>query len=264
MKRKWKVGCLVVAFYCAGCSILLGTHGGFFSVTAEMSTLHGGHLSKCDVIVARSIDIVTAPVQIAILAPLFAVNYVCEHTGERGRELAKIARQKEMCERYVKLLREDFDRIYVEREFLNPSNEPAMKALGQEKYRLDAASRQRYAEFLLEHRELMLPQREFWRICKVPAFLHRRALAIALDFAGKNSSEDVKWLVLGIMNACAEESIPGCELPYVFSGEELQGYVTNEIEIVRWSARAALKNRTSYRDHLRRHEEHLREMRNGR
>lgn len=85
MKRRWKIGCLAVALYCAGCSILLGTHDGFFTLIADLSTLHGGgRLSRRDIIVARSLDVITAPVQIAIFVSFYVVNYVAEHTGERG------------------------------------------------------------------------------------------------------------------------------------------------------------------------------------
>lgn len=263
MKKKWNIGCLVVILYCAGCSIFVGVTGGFVSGIAVFATLRGGHNTMCDLIICRVIDVVTAPVQVAVLGPLLAVQYVQEHTGERGRQRAEIERQEAMFEQYVEMLNENIDRIYVEDEFLNPANTPAMRALDSVKSKFDADRKLRFAELLLEHRELMIPQREFWRMCKVSAPLQRRALSVALDLAEKNPSEDVKWLLWGVMNVCAEECSPGREPPYTFSDEKLREYATNQVEIVRWSAQECLKGRESYRDHLRRHEEHQRQMHEG-
>ena len=79
--------------------------------------------------ILRGVDILTAPLQVAIVLPLAAVNYIQEQTGERGCELAERKRQEAVYEQYMKWLDEDFDRIYAEPGFLDPTNKPAMKAL---------------------------------------------------------------------------------------------------------------------------------------
>ena len=206
----------------------------------------------------RCVDIVTAPAQVAIFTPLLIVKYIGNHTGERGRERARLEQEQAAYERYMKLLDEDFDRIYAETEFLNPANAPAMKALDRwprwHSGEFNIERKRRFGEYCLAHAELMIPLRDLWRLCKFPADLQRRALTVALEMAERDPSEDVKWLLWGLMNVSAEDVSPGQEVPYTFSDEELQGYVTNKIEIIRWSAQDALKNRASYRSYLRRHE----------
>ena len=98
----------------------------------------------------------------------------------------------------------------------------------------------------------MIPLRDLWRLCKFPADLQRRALTVALEIAERDPSEDVKWLLWGLMDVSAKDVSPGQEVLYTFSDEELQGYVTNKIEIIKWSAQETLKNRASYRSYLRR------------
>ena len=93
MKRKWKIGCLLVILYCVGCGILLGTYGGLFSITVEMSTLQGGRrMSRYDAVISRCFDIVTAPAQVAFFGSLMAIDRVCEYMGTRGRERKKLSR----------------------------------------------------------------------------------------------------------------------------------------------------------------------------
>ena len=206
----------------------------------------------------RCVDIVTAPAQITIFTPLFIVKYISEHTGESGRRRAEMERQEAAYERYMKLLDEDFDRIYAETEFLDPTNAPAMKALNRwprwHSGEFNIERKRRFCEYCLAHAELMIPLRDLWRLCKFPADLQRRALTVALELAERDPSEDVKWLLWGLMNVSAKDVSPGQEIPYTFSDEELQGYVTSKNEIIRWSAQEALKNRASYRSYLRRHD----------
>ncbi|MBQ9432366.1 MAG: hypothetical protein IJU44_12530 [Kiritimatiellae bacterium] len=259
VKKKLRIGCFVVILYCIGCSAYIGISGnGFFWNIAVFSTIRGGHISNGESIILRSIDIVTAPAQVAIFTPLLIVNYIGNHTGERGRERARLEQEQAAYERYMKLLDEDFDRIYAETEFLDPTNVPAMKALNiwprWHSGEFNIERQRRFCEYCLEHAELMMPLRELWRMCKFPADLQRRALTVSLALAEKDSSEDVKWLLWGLMNVSAKDVSPGQGIPYTFSDEELQGYVTNKIEIIRWSAQEALKNRASYRSYLRRHE----------
>jgi len=251
VKKKFRIGCLVVILYCLGCSLYVGISGhGYCYFVAEMATLGGGNLSTLNRIGYRVIDIVTAPAQIAFFVPLFGINYIQNHTGERGRERAEHERQRAAHARYVKLLDENFDRIYIESEFLNPTNKPAMEALYiHVSYKTDAERQQRFAEYCLEHPELMPPLREFWRLRKLPVDLQRRTLAVVLEMAKKNPSEDVKWLLWGII------SVGDGDGHWTIPDEELQCYATNEVEIIRWSAQDNLKHRASYRDYLRRHEE---------
>ena len=259
MKKKLRIGCLAAILYCIGCSAYVGISGqGFFWTIAELSTMRGGHISNGSRLFLRSVDIVTAPVQVAFFTPLFIVKYINEHTGERGRELAKLARQEAAYEQYMKLLDEDFDRIYVETEFLNPTNTAAMKALNRwirwHSGEFNITRKRRFGEHCLAHTELMIPFRELWRMYKFPEDQQKRALTVALELAENNPSEEVKWLLWGIMNVTAKDVSPGREVPYTFSDEMIQGYATNKIEIIRWSAQETLKNRASYRSYLRREE----------
>ena len=89
-------------------------------------------------------------------------------------------------------------------------------------------------------------------MCKFPEDQQKRALTVALELAENNPSEEVKWLLWGIMNVTAKDVSPGREVPYTFSDEMIQGYATNKIEIIRWCAQQTLKNRASYRSYLRR------------
>lgn len=258
MKKKTRIGCLAVALYCIGCSLLAAISGqGLFLFIAEIGTLRGGDIPGRDRIALRGIDIATAPLQVAILAPMAAVNYIQEHTGERGRELAE-AKQKESAYRhYLKMLDEDFDRIYDDPGFLDPANRPAMKALdiwirphafsGE----FDAERKRRFAEYCLEHPELMPPLREFWRHVKLPEDLQRRALGVALETVEKNPGEEAKLLLWGLMNVCLENGSPGLEITYTFPDEMLQDIATNPCEAISWCAQQALENRGSYRNYLR-------------
>lgn len=261
MKKPLRIGCLAFLLYCMACSLLVAIIGeGLFLFHAEIATLQGGSVPARDRMLLRGVDIVTAPLQVAIVLPLAAVNYIQEHTGERGRELAERKRQKAAYGQYMKWLDEDFDRIYAEPGFLEPTNIPAMKALdGWTRYyfkKEDSERKRRFAEYCLDHPELMPPLREFWRMCNVSEDLQRRALAVALDMAEKNPDEDVKWLLWGLMNATTTQSFsPSRPPPYTFSDEILQGYLTNSTEIIRWSAQEALAGRASYRDYLRRQNE---------
>ena len=233
MKKKLRIGCLAAILYCIGCSAYVGISGqGFFWTIAELSTMRGGHISNGASLFLRSVDIVTAPMQVAFFTPLFIVKYISEHTGERGRELAKLARQEAAYEQYMKLLDEDFDRIYVETEFLNPTNTAAMKALNRwirwHSGDFNITRKRRFGEHCLAHTELMIPFQELWRMCKFPEDQQKRALTVALELAENNPSEEVKWLLWGIMNVTAKDVSPGREVPYTFSDEMIQGYATNK------------------------------------
>jgi len=259
VKKKLRIGCLAVILYCIGCSAYIGISGnGFFWNIAVFSTIRGGHISNGESIILRSIDIITAPAQVAIFTPLLIVKYIDNHTGERGRELARLEQEQAAYERYLKLLDENFDRIYAETEFLDQTNAPAMKALNRwprwHSGEFNNERKRRFGEYCLAHAELMIPLRDLWRLCKFPADLQRRALTVALELAERDPSEDVKWLLWGLMNVSAKDVSPGQEIPYTFSDEELQGYVTSKNEIIRWSAQEALKNRASYRSYLLRQE----------
>lgn len=261
MKKPLRIGCLVLLLYCIACSLLVAISGrGWFLFAAEWGTLQGGTVPERERMILRGVDIVTAPLQVAILVPLAAVNYIQAHTGERGRKRAERQRQEAACKQYWEWLDEDFDRIYAEPGFLEPTNIPAMKALdGWTRYyfkKEDSERKRRFAEYCLGHPELMPPLREFWRMCNVPEDLQRRALTVALDLAEKNPDEDVKWLLWGLMNVTTTYNFsPTQPPPYTFSDETLQGYLTNSVEIIRWSAQEALANRASYRDYLRRQNE---------
>ena len=271
MKKPLRIGCLVLLLYCIACSLLSAISGqGMFLSIAALGTLQGGNIPERERMILRGVDIVTAPLQVAIVLPMAAIQYIRDHTGERGRELAERKRQEAACEQYMKCLDEDFDRIYAEPGFLNPTNKPAMKALDVwtryhfkedvwTRYHFkeeDAERKRRFAEYCLGHPELMPPLREFWRMCNVPEDLQRRALTVALDMAEKNPDEDVKWLLWGLMNVTTTYNFsPSQPPPYTFSDETLQGYLTNSVEIIRWSAQEALANRASYRDYLRRQNE---------
>lgn len=259
VKKKPRIGCLAVILYCIGCSAYIGISGhGFFWNIAFFSTIRGGHISNGESIILRCVDIVTAPAQVTFFTPLLIVKYIHEHTGERGRRRAEMERQEAAYERYMKLLDENFDRIYAETEFLNPTNAPAMKALNRwprwHSGEFNIERKRRFGEYCLAHTELLIQFRELWRLCKFPADLQRQALTVALELAEKDPSEDVKWLLWGIMDVSAKDVSPGMEIPYTFSDEMIQGYATNKIEIIRWSAQETLKNRASYRSHLRQHE----------
>lgn len=251
MKKPLRIGCLVFLLYCIACSLLVAVIGrGWFLFAAEFGTLQGGSIPEQKRRFLRNVDIVTAPLQVAILVPLAAVNYIQEHTGERGRRLAERKRQKAAYEQYMKWLDEDFDRIYAEPGFLDPTNKPAMKALDVwTRYHFKEEEKRRFAEYCLAHPELMPPLREFWRMGNVPEDLQRRALPVAIDLAEKNPDEDVKWLLWGLMNVTTTWNFsPNRPPPYTFSDETLQGYLTNSTEIIRWSAQEALSNRATYRD----------------
>ena len=261
MKKPLRIGCLVLLLYCIVCSLWVAISGqGWFLFSAEWGTLQGGTVPERERIFLRNIDIVTAPLQVAILLPLAAVDYIQDHTGERGRKLAEGKRQEAAYKQYLKWLDEDFDRIYVESAFLDPTNKPAMKALnswaGYHFKKEDSERKRRFAEYCLDHPELMPPLREFWRMGNVPEDLQRRALTVALDLAEKNPDEDVKWLLWGLMNVTITHNFPPSRPPpYTFSDETLQGYLTNSTEIIRWSAQESLASRATYRDYLRRQNE---------
>ena len=256
MKKPLRIGCLVFLLYCIACSLLVAISGyGWFLFAAEWGTLQGGSVPEQERRFLRNMDIVTAPLQVAILVPLAAVNYIQEHTGERGRRHAERKRQEAAYEQYMKWLDEDFDRIYAEPGFLDPTNKPAMKALDAwTRYHFkedDAEWKRRFAEYGLAHPELMPPLREFWRMGNVPEDLQRRALPVAIDLAERNPDEDVKWLLWGLMNVTTTWNYSPARIPpYTFSDETLQGYLANSNDIIRWCAQESLANRATYRDHL--------------
>ena len=259
MKKPLRIGCLAVLLYCTACCLWAAfcDAPGLFLFVAEIGTLQGGNIPDRDRAFLRGVDIVTAPLQVAIVLPLAAVNHIREHTRERGRELAERERQKAAYGQYMEMLDEDFDRIYAEPGFLDPTNKPAMKALDVwTRYHFrddDAGWKRRFAEYCLGHTELMLPLREFWRLGHVPEDLQRRALPVVLDMAGKNPDEDVKWLLCGLMNVTTTCNYsPSGEPPYTFSDETLQGFLSNSNDIIRWSAQESLSNRATYRAYLRR------------
>jgi len=264
MSKRFKVGCLAVILYCVGCCLYVGISGqGFFWVFGVFGTIKGGHrISALEEFVLRGIDVVTAPVQV----PLWGLLYVKHVTGESGRIERELKRQEAAYERYMKLLDENFDRIYTESEFLNPTNTPAIKAVGcwtsychnRECGKFSDERLRRFAEYQLGHQELMLTFREFWRRADLPVDLQKRALAATLKMAEENPSEDVKWLLWGVMGVG-----DGDKEQWTIPDDALRGYATNRVEIIRWSAQETLKGRASYRDHLRRREEHLRKMREG-
>ena len=256
MKKPLRIGCLVFLLYCIACSLLVAIIGrGLFLFVAEIGTLQGGNIPARDRMILRGVDIVTAPLQVAIVLPLAAVNYIQEHTGERGRRHAERKRQEAAYGQYMKWLDEDFDRIYAKPGFLDPTNKTAMKTLDvwtRSHFKEDDAEwRRRFAEYGLAHPELMPPLREFWRMGNVPEDLQRRALPVALDLAEKNPDEDVKWLLWGLMNVTTTWNYSPARLPpYTFSDETLQGYLASSNDIIRWCAQESLANRATYRDHL--------------
>ena len=103
----------------------------------------------------------------------------------------------------MELLDEDFDRIYVETEFLSPRNAPAIKALNTwprwYSGEFNIERKRRFGEYCLAHAELMIPLWDLWRLCKFLADLQRRALTVALELVERDPSEDVKWLLRGLM-----------------------------------------------------------------
>jgi len=260
MNKKFRIGCLVVILYCLGCSLYIGISGqGMFWIFGVFGTIKGGHISDREEFFLRGLDVVTAPVQV----PLLGLLYIKHVTGESGRIERELKRQEAAYERYTKLLDENPDRIYVEPEFLNPTNTPAIKAVdcwtrywhNRECGKFNDERLRRFAEYQLDHRELMLPLREFWRMSELPVDLQRRALATAIEMAEKNPCEDVKWLLWGVMNKSAKEVSPGDEISYTFPDEVLRGYATNRVEIIRWSAQESLKDRSTYREYCCRQKE---------
>jgi len=261
MRREFRIGCLAVILYCVGCGLYVGISGkGFFWVFGMFGTIRGGHrISDREEFFLRGIDVVTAPVQV----PIWGLLYIKHVTGESGRIERELKRQEAEYERYMKLLDENPDRIYTESEFLNPTNTSAIKAVNcwtsywhnRECGKFNDERLRRFAEYQLGHQELMFAFKEFWRRSDLPVDLQSRALAAALEMAKENPSEDVKWLLWGIMGVGDGDG------HWTIPDEELRGYATNEVEIIRWSAQESLKGRNTYRDYLRLHEECSRKMR---
>ena len=113
VKKKLRIGCLAVILYCIGCSVYVGIGGRGFSWNTAFLCTRSSHMSSGVSIFLRCVDIVTASAQVAYFTPPLIVQYIGNHTGERGRELARLERQEAAYEQYMKLLDEDFDRIYT-------------------------------------------------------------------------------------------------------------------------------------------------------
>ena len=117
----------VVVCWCIPGMLLLPL-GGCFSA---MSHFMGASPSTGEAIGCATLDVVTMPVQAAVIGPFVLKECIDANTGERGR--AK--RRQEEIGRYKQGLKQeltaDFSKVYSDAAFISPTNTPARETLGE-------------------------------------------------------------------------------------------------------------------------------------
>ena len=222
-----------------------------------IGTLHGGRRGGPPEWVAHGVDIVTAPIQLSVFWPLALIERISANTGERGRQRAERERRHALYLQYQALLDEDFERAYTMPDFQCPTNQIAMEALDkwicchEQDVNWCSNSLPRYAEHVISHPEIMPSLKSLWRSSKMEPGLQRKGLLKAVQLADERFDEDVKWLIWAIMGAGNGDG------QYLIPDEVINQYTNSPNPLVSWGAQNALTNRASFREHLRRHEEHL-------
>ncbi len=265
MKHRRRIGCAVVVLYCIACCVFMSfSRGGIFSLVDAIGTLHGGRRGGPPEWVAHAVDIVTAPIQLSIFWPLALLERISANTGKRGRQKAEMERRHALYLQYLALLDEEFERAYTIPDFQCPTNQIAMEALDtwisyrQQDVNWCSNSLPRYAEHVISHPEIMPSLKSLWRSSKMEPGLQHKGLLKAVQLAEERSGEDVKWLIWAIMGTGSGKG----DGQYLIPDEVINQYTNSPNPLVSWCAQDALKNRASYREHLRRHEEHLLRLRN--
>ena len=91
-------------FYWCLPGLLLLPIGGCFSC---LSHFMGSKPSTGEAIVAGALDVATMPVQIVVLGPIIAKEYIDANTGERGRKKREAERRRKELDRYKEMLTSD-------------------------------------------------------------------------------------------------------------------------------------------------------------
>ena len=260
MKHKRRIGCAVVALYCVACSIVMSFSGnGFFSVIGAIGTLHGGGRNAPPEWVPLAMDIATAPIQLSIMWSLSLLERIFANTSESGRQKAERERRHTLYLQYLALLDEEFERAYTMSDFQCPTNQIAMEALDkwiscrQQDASWCSNNLPRYAEHVISHPEIMPSLKSLWGLSKMEPSMQRKWLLKAVQLAEERSGEDVKWLIWTIMGTGSGKG----DDQYLFPDEVISQYTNSPNPLVSWCAQDVLTHRASYREHLRRHEEHL-------
>ena len=208
MKRMKRIVCAVCLVYCIACVAVVEFSGyGFFLSIGEFATIRGGHLSVLDKIVAHSLDIVSAPLQVTILWPCSAIMLAYENTGERKAKREEAEKVRESTQRYIDLLDNDAESMFTLPDFQTPSNCAAMAAIDEWVYsrkgdrKWCAEFLPRCAEHVLSHSELMPEVGNLWRIHKLDVSVQVRGLQEAARLAetGKFSDAKMRLLLENIM-----------------------------------------------------------------
>lgn len=251
MKRKHRIGCLLFLVYCITCSCFVGIKNcGFFELISDIGTLGGAQRSARDHQIGRTLDIVTAPIQVAIGIPLAAVNYINNHTGENGRRLAKAKQQEADYIKYSALLNEDFSQVYSNTDIWNPTNKVAMKALNNwiwshgRQFTEDDV--RKFAGHLFDHLETMIEVSYFWRLGNIPADVQNQALDVCVHIAIELNRNDVEPLLWSILSNGDGDG------NWLISDDMLAKLVECQNEIVSRCASEEQEHRTSYRNYLER------------
>ena len=265
MKHKRRIGCAVIVLYCVACSLIMSLSGdGFFAVIGAIGTLHGGGRNAPPEWVPFAMDIATAPIQLSIMWSLSLLGRIFANTSESGYQKAERERRHALYLQYLALLDEEFERAYTMPDFQCPTNQIAMEALDQwiscrqQDESWCSNSLPRYAEHIINHPEIMPSLKSLWRLSRMEPDMQHKGLLKAVQLAEERSDEDVKWLIWSIMGTGSEKG----DGLYLIPDEVINQYTNSPNPLVSWCAQDALTNRASYREHLRRHEEHLLRLRN--
>lgn len=113
-------------FYWCLPGLLLLPIGGCFSC---LSHFMGSKPSTGEAIVAGALDVATMPVQIVVLGPIIAKEYIDANTGERGRKKREAEQRRKEIDGYKEMLTSDFSQVYRNDEFFSITNTPARDAL---------------------------------------------------------------------------------------------------------------------------------------
>ncbi len=111
-------------------AVLLLLVSGCFSTLGNLN-INGGGASTGEKVLFGAMDAVTLPAQIVVFGPFIVGAYIDENTGERGRQKrAREAHQKKV-ESYRSLLKENFDNLYSNSDFMCVTNQAAMEGLAK-------------------------------------------------------------------------------------------------------------------------------------
>ena len=143
-----------------------------------MSHFMGHSPSASEALTAGALDVVTLPVQVAVIVPLMILDVIDENTGEcrRMKQLAK--ERTELSQK----LKADFSLIYADPDYLSPTNTLKREAVGEyfQHYgykSLTADDAQRLAGIAASRHELAETLGPIWRRDDIPLPVRMKAVS---------------------------------------------------------------------------------------